>query len=434
MARSATGKYKARKYTDSNGNERWRVRIDIGHYPNGNRKKKTVTAATYRECQAKAEELLNEIKQNGAPLDSRITLGDYADRWLEQKIHEVDPKTYTGYKTIVKYHLNPYRQTPLSKIVPTTINTILNNLQAYDKHGNPKGPASISLKRQTHTCINQIMQAALADRLISVNPVSAVRTPKRKDDTGERTAFSVPEMQAMLRVSANMPIEEGTIWWFRLLTGMRQGEILGATWDDYDARKNEYKVNWKLQEAPRDHGCGLPDANGRYPCGKGKGGLCPKAVWRVPDGYEMRPLTGAFVLSRPKSKTGRIVPIIPPLAEALKRYRKATRTQPNPYGLIFRQPDGSPISGHVDNNRFDDLMLASCIDPTKHTGHETRHSVVTLLASAGVDFQLIEEIVGHSSIAMVEHYRHADDSERMRAMEKMDNKLGLEQIGWKEPS
>ena len=76
------------------------------------------------------------------------------------------------------------------------------------------------------------------------------------------------------------------------------------------------------------------------------------------------------------------------------------------------------------------MELAHIPNPESHSGHETRHSVVTLLASMGVDAQLIKEIVGHSSDAMVEHYRHADDSERLKAMETLDESLGLEQIGF----
>lgn len=76
------------------------------------------------------------------------------------------------------------------------------------------------------------------------------------------------------------------------------------------------------------------------------------------------------------------------------------------------------------------MELAHIPHPETHSGHETRHSVVTLLASMGVDTQLIKEIVGHSSDVMVEHYRHADDAERLKAMETLDESLGLEHIGW----
>ena len=136
-------------------------------------------------------------------------------------------------------------------------------------------------------------------------------------------------------------------------------------------------------------------------------------------------LSGAWCLSRPKSRTGRLVPIIPALAAVMDRYQAATKSWPNPYNLIFRQPDGGPIDPKQDNKAFAALLEAAGLDPAQHTGHETRHSVITLLAAQGVDFQLIQEIVGHSSPQMVAHYRHAGEAERARAMASIGQPLGL---------
>ena len=119
------------------------------------------------------------------------------------------------------------------------------------------------------------------------------------------------------------------------------------------------------------------------------------------------------------------------LAQVLAEHLKQTAKQPNPYNLLFHHKDGSVIEPREDMADFRTLMeLAHIPRPETHSGHETRHSVVTLLASMGVDAQLIKEIVGHSSDAMVEHYRHADDSERLKAMETLDESLGLKQIGF----
>lgn len=135
------------------------------------------------------------------------------------------------------------------------------------------------------------MQAAWADRLIPSNPVLAVKTPSRKDQGEGRSAFSVPELRAMFDVSSRMPVEDGTIWWWRLLTGMRQGEILGATWDSLNMRTGIYTVDWKMQTVTKVHGCGTPE-KGVYPCGRKKAALCPDARWLTPDGYDMRSLCG----------------------------------------------------------------------------------------------------------------------------------------------
>lgn len=404
--------------------QRWKAQLDLGYDSTGKRIRKTFTGKTSSEVKSKLKAARAELATTGSVGQADVKLGDYAHQWLEHKAHEADPKTVEMYRTVIDRHLDRYAGTSLSKIVPSTVRRVLEQAQAYDQKGQPKGPAGLSLRRQIRTCLNQIMQAAWADRLIPSNPVLAVKTPSRKDQGEGRSAFSVPELRAMLDVSSQMPVEDGTIWWWRLLTGMRQGEILGATWDSLNMHTGIYTVDWKLQTVTKVHGCGQPN-QGEYPCGRKKPAMCPDAQWLIPDGYDMRPLCGSYALTRPKSRTGRIVPIVPPLLEAMRRYREASKNIPNPYGLIFRRPDGMPISKKDDMAAFRQLMSQAGINPDAHTGHETRYSAVTLLASQGVDLQLIQEIVGHSSEAMTMHYRTAGLDERKQAMLKLDSALGI---------
>ncbi|MCI1643746.1 MAG: tyrosine-type recombinase/integrase [Bifidobacterium crudilactis] len=430
MGRSATGIYKAKAYKTSAGTTRYRARVPVGYYPNGKPKYQAVTASTYREAQNKTTALLREIKEHGAPVDRSTRFADYAQRWLKDKTHDVRPKTRSMYASIISQHISPIAGKPISAIITSDIKEVINDARAHDNKGNDTGPASLSIKRQIKTTINQIMMAALADEIIERNPVLPIKLPKQQKHVDARTKFSVLEMRAMLQASSQMDIRNAARWWFRLLTGLRQGEILGASWEDYDMKTHLYRVNWKLQPLVRDHGCGDP-IDGAYPCGKVKGGLCPNAIWRIPDDYEMTHIKGQWALTRPKSKTGRIVPIVDPLAEVLKLLHEATKNEPNPHGLFFHDSEGNPIDPDDDERGLDDLMRTVGIDPGDHTGHETRHSVVSLLAAAGVDFQLIEQIVGHGSIEMVERYRHPDDSERKNAMKTLDASLNLAQIEWK---
>ena len=54
--------------------------------------------------------------------------------------------------------------------------------------------------------------------------------------------------------------------------------------------------------------------------------------------------------------------------------------------------------------------------------------MVTLLFALGVDSGLVQEIVGHSSAAMSEHYRHAGLVERSAAMNRLEDGLGLRRL------
>ena len=474
------------KSRDKDGNpviksrQRWQQQIYVGYLPNGKPRKKTFTADTAGGVTAKVRAWRKESKaNNGIDVDKKTTLGSYSELFLAKKKQIVDPKSYRMYTNIIHNHLREYVDQPIASFTPSSISHILSTAKTYDRRGKITGSAGISLKRQIRSTLHSIFEDARRDRVIASNPAQGVPIPQSKDAeylalAQSRTAFSVPEMEAMLRAAAAMPDKAtGVRMWFRLLTGMRQGEIIGAripdlrlytsqttTYEDREVEKvceyfdadgnpqkgkiktmekvpvttkahvGEYTVNWKMEDLQKDHGCGKP-SHGVWPCGKKKAAYCPDAVWRIPEGFDMIPLKGRWCLTHPKSLTGRRVPIIPILAQALAEHLKQTAKQPNPYNLLFHHPDGSMIQPREDMADFRTLMeLAHIPHSETHSGHETRHSVVTLLASMGVDAQLIKEIVGHSSDAMVEHYRHADDSERLRAMETLDESLGLGQIGW----
>ncbi|MFT8788779.1 MAG: site-specific integrase [Bifidobacterium psychraerophilum] len=372
---------------------------------------------------------MKEINENGgSSYDSKTTVSKYAKHWLEQKMHDVDPKTYRNYRVLVNYDLGSIACKQISKVIRSNVQKVLND--AVNKQ---RKPATLNLKRQLSTCLNQMFTAVYGDRLIPFNPVAAVKTLTRKDAPLTRSAFSIPEITAILSAASDANQTDPAIaarMWFRMLTGMRQGEILGAQWSQYDEQNHIYRVDWKMEQVMRGHGCG-EQSNGEWPRGKVNGSACTNPVWLTPDGYAMEQLQNSWCLTRPKSKTGRIVPVVPELVEVLRRHRALTKDWNNPNNLIFCHLKGGIIDPKEDSKDFRDLLAKAKITGVKHTGHETRHSVVTLLASQGVDFQLIQEIVGHSSDAMLEHYRHADNTERLKAMETLDSSLNLAQIEWK---
>ena len=178
-----------------------------------------------------------------------------------------------------------------------------------------------------------------------------------------------------------------------------------------------YEVNWKLEELRREHGCG------ETPCRFKQGARCPRARWIIPDDFEVVHLVGAWHLTRPKSKTGQVAPLIPQLVEAIRRHLAATAHLPNPHGLVWHDGTGRPILPKDDAQQWRDLLVsagviteAEAIPGGPMTGHWARHTTATILASLGVDVQVIGEIVGHSSAQVTAIYRHAQAAEKRAAV------------------
>lgn len=393
------------------GGTLWRGVIDLGYDADGKRIQKYVHARTQRACRDKLETIKAEIAQHGTPLDKRTTLADFAAWWLEHVAKpDVDPNTFTAYKSLVNRW-----------IVPTLGRRALHDLKPSDVSalrtaiiGAGKSP---STARQAHIVLGRILLAARAERLVTRNVADDVRKPRA--DKGVRGALTTPQAIAILEAAHQMPDGQGARWWFKLLGGPRQGEILGATLADLDLDAGLYRVAWKLESLAREHGC--TDAE---PCGYRQAARCPRARWRVPDGHESRQIDGAWHLTRPKSSTGRIVPLIPQLVNAIRQHLAATADEPNPHGLIWHDGTGRPIRPRDDAAEWRTLLVSAGViaqednhpGGTELTGHCARHTTVTVLASLGVDHQLIGEIVGHSSVQVTDMYRHAHAAEKQAAM------------------
>lgn len=403
----------------------WRGVVDLGFDTEGKRVQPTIHAKTQREAKRKLDDLMSEIRDHGAPLDKQVLLGDYAPRWLAEVAKpDVDPNTYTTYKSMVNRWIVPtLGRKKISDLTPGDVRALRTTII--------NAPRSSSTARQAHIVLRRILETARTERLCRTNVADDVKAPRAAK--GNRGAIPTPQALDILRTAA--ADVAGSRWWFKLMAGQRQGEILGATLEDLDleigpdgvAVGGFYRVSWKLEQIAREHGCEGGDL--APSCGKTRGFSCPQWRWRVPDGHENRHLQGRWHLTRPKSQVHRVVPLIPELAEAIRRHVEATAGQPNPYGLIWHMPDGSPILPADDGQQWRDLLQAAGVitaeqnkpGGTELTGHIARHTAITALAALGVDMQLIGEIVGHSSRDVTEIYRHADQAEKVAAVAKLGN-------------
>lgn len=400
----------------------WRGVVDLGFDAEGKRDQATVHAKTQREAKHKLDALMEEVREHGAPLDKQVRLGEYAPQWLADVAKpDVDPNTYTTYKSMVNRWIVPTLGT--KKISDLTVADVRALRTAITGAGR-----SSSTARQAYIVLRRILETARTEKLCRTNVCDDVKAPRAAK--GRDLAIPTDQALDILRTAAAMPDAAGSRWWFKLIGGQRQGEILGARLDDLDLEGGYYRVSWKLEQLAREHGC---DGGDLAPsCGKKRGFACPDARWRVPDGFENRHLQGRWHLTRPKSQTDRVVPIIPPLAEAIRRHLTATAEQPNPHGLIWHMPDGSPILPADDGQQWRDLLQTAGVitaeenkpGGTELTGHIARHTMITVLASLEVDHQLIGEIVGHSSTKVTEMYRHADQAEKVAAMAKLSRAWG----------
>jgi integrase len=396
------------------GGKLWRGVVDGGLDATGARQQWYVTAKTKAECARRLNRLRAEVTEHGSPLAKSVKVEQWAPHWLETVAKpDIDPKTYAGYASLVRKWIVPtLGHRKVSALKPSDVRALRVKMTDAGR--------ATSTVRQAHIVLSMILDAAVAEKIVRTNVAHDVRKPGARGAVvvKDRGSLTTAQAVAILKAAAEMPDSAGSRWWFKLLVGQRQGEILGATLADLDLDAGLYTVSWKLEELRRQHGCGDD------PCGFKQGARCPQARWIIPDDFEMIRLTGAWHLTRPKSRTGRVIPLVPQLVEAIRRHLAATAHLPNPHGLIWHDGTGAPILPKDDAQEWRDLLHTAGVitkaeaipGGTSMTGHWARHTTVTILASLKVDFQVIGEIVGHSSAQVTQMYRHAQEAEKRAAV------------------
>ncbi|RSX44644.1 tyrosine-type recombinase/integrase [Bifidobacterium castoris] len=396
--------------------ERWKVELTLGKGPDGGYRTKQITASTFRECQRKYKEALERLNRTGTvetPDDAPLT--DYVDKVLESAHHRVSPGTMKNYRAGAKEIRRAFDGVRVRDVRASMLRSFLDDLSSR----------SASMTAKARTLLNQAFDMAVGDQVIQSNPLASVKRPSNHAQT-DRRAFSVPELQLMLRNAATMPLPVAARLWWRMLTGMRQGEILGVVLEDLhlDAPCPFYSLRWSMTSIPRRHGCDrLPD--GTWSCGRQVGAFCPQAYYDVPDRFRMRVLHGGLCLKSPKSGRSRTVPLMPQLVQVVHAYLAYTADWPNPHGLLWRHEDGTPIDDEEDLDDFKRLLVMCGMDPKERRGHETRYSAVTLLRRAGVDTKTVLEIVGHTTMQVDDIYRTVDMEEKAEAMNELGESLQL---------
>ena len=234
--------------------------------------------------------------------------------------------TCRDYETVIRRHL-----------IPALGSIRLADLMADDvrrMHHDITTSVSLVTANKAHRVLSAAQSDALNDGLTSRNVAARLRTPT---PPSTRTPLTVGQAAAILATTAADRL--GSRWAAALLTGARQGELLGLTWDRVDLQNATIDLVWQLQALGYRHGCttGL----GETACGASRSGSCPERQLDLPPGFEHRRFHGRQCLTRPKTSASvRIIPIPGRLADQLARHCDATASEPSPHGLVWSTPTG----------------------------------------------------------------------------------------------
>lgn len=308
--------------------------------------------------------------------DSRISVGQWLDRWLESvKVNPtLRPATYRLYKNTVELHIKPHLENiKLDKLSKVNVYDMLDRVK-------PKKGKGDRTKQMVHSTLHRALQVALKRDVVDRNVVTLVDKPtaQKKAKIILRTS---QELQAFRRAASGSVY--GTLYITALDTGLRLGELTALKWDSLDLPRGLLHVRATLTV---DH-------------------------------------DGRLVASEPKTVSSvRTVKLAKNTTELLRQHQKDQLA--SHLGLtawLFPNADGGPL-------RKDGLLRQHLAEVATTAGvpgltfHGLRHSHATMLASLGVHPKVVQERLGHSTSRMtVDVYTHATTAMQDTAIAALDS-------------
>jgi integrase len=382
----------------------WVGSVDLGHTPDGKRRRKVVTHST----QAGALKKLNEVKRavgihGDVPTRSQ-TLGEWLDRWLMEIAQpRVRPRTLDTYRHKVGLIKAAIGRVRLDRLTPA-------HVRQMQDHAGADGRSSTTAL-QAHRILAKALKDAEREGLVVRNVATLTDAPRKAVST--RTALSAGDARSVLVGSAADPL--AARWALAILCGVRQGEALGLRWEYVDLDVGVADLAWQLQRLTWRHDCGGT-------CGRKRGAECPDRSLMIPAGFEAEVLRGGLCLTRPKSEDSRrIVPLPSLVVDLLGRHRALTAQRPNPFGLVWTDGDGMPVDPKDDRAAWGAALTRAGVAPV--VLHAARHTTATLLMNGGTADTTIQSIMGHSDVTTTQKYQHADLRIAREAIERLAGEL-----------
>lgn len=377
--------------------------------PGAKIERRTVSGKTAFEVEEKVERLKADLVK-GKRAAKGMTLTRWIEQWLENGSHK--PSTRRSYRSHLKQFVTP--SIGGKKLEDIDADDVL----ALHKFMERKGVSTTTIGHAHRMCSAALNEASRQQRG-GTNFFAIIKPPKNAATT--MRAFDEKETQRFLEKIHGIP-DEGR-WLAAVYLGMRQGEVLGMTWDclDLESVIPTITIKWQLGRVPYICHCAKT-------C-KTPGRKCPTKTLDIDGTIDHRILVGAFCLISPKTiGSKRVIPIPEPMLGPLKRRRaeyleERKLGEYQDFGLVWSRGNGLPVDHAKDNLAWHRILEVAEIDSMPL--HSARHTVASALLRAEVDPSIATAIMGHSSYITTTRYQTTDTKMLAKALTKAIKKPAI---------
>jgi integrase len=332
----------------------------------------TATGPKYRYLYGKtraavAEKLTKAMadRNGGLMFDAgNLTVGEYLDSWLSDSVRgTVRSSTFERHEGIIRLHIKPsLGRVWLKKLTPAHVRGL-----HREKLDAGLAPATVG---KIHSTLHKALSQAVSDGIVPRNAAD-VKAPRPTPE--EMRPLSETEVRAFLDLARESGDRFEALYVLAITTGLRRGELLGLRWDDVSMERSTLRVGRAL----------------------------------VREG-------GRHTLGETKTRRGRRqINLTPRTVSTLKAHHKKQQEEKikltglyKDHGLIFATRVGTPINPeNLVNRSFKPLLERASLPEIRF--HDLRHTCATLLLGRGVHPKLVQELLGHATIAMtLDTYSH----------------------------
>ena len=363
----------------------WEARYTAGYDPGtGKQLQRSITGKTQKEVAQKLKAATTALDNGTYQAPNKMTVGQWLDIWIKEYLGAVKPSTSALYASSVKLYIRPFLGAVRLEALSThQIQSMYNTLQQGDDKKAGLSPKTI---KNIHAILHKALQQAVANSLVRFNPSDACILPRSE----RKTLHPLDETQIAIFIKAIKGHPYENLYLVTLFTGMRQGEVLGLTWDSIDFSSGVITVKQQLQVSR--------DSSREYHLVTTKNS-------------RSRSITAApFVMDILKKVK----------AEQGKQRLKAGSAWDNPADLVFTNALGGHLSPHVVYNRFKAVMKSIGSPETRF--HDLRHSYAVAAIRSGDDIKTVQDNLGHATASFtLDVYGHVTEQMKQESANRMEN-------------
>ena len=179
-----------------------------------------------------------------------MTLREYIIFWQETyDKHQSRPTTYAAHNYVFKNHILPgLGDIPLSELTSEMIGDFLEERRRFGNHRPGSSGLGEETMRHIHRLLQQCLDQAMRDGLISDNPARAFHYSKPKKVNAD--VLTPLEMEDYLDAAEQLGYLP--MFMLALTTGLRQGELIALKWSDLDIESRTLTIAEKRAVVRRE--------------------------------------------------------------------------------------------------------------------------------------------------------------------------------------